>query len=422
MNITKKHILIGSIALGICILSIGISLFIHREVDINKVIIEKITSLREKQDKYWLKDGQYLAEQKANIYLKEQEFLKQFNEMDAELKNLMGQLTSTELLPEWTPAHEQYYKGGKPRFSLLQVGGETPSEDTVPSLVPTAHADSSGYTSPDDLYYTCLRSYNCYVTQTDKDHFKSNGYLATDIGTGGQNVPVHVPDYQNMEIEYEVKYTFYPDTTGNTVELFGEHNGSKFMWRIGHIHWEWNGSNYKDILDGGKARTGDILAYSGGETEREDQGATTGKHVHIEYLVWDGVKYAPVPYRIGETVNMHQSVQDKKIEFPVKVGVTSYNPEVAQNDADPWTGAAGVRMQEGMIALSRDLIYGTGNAYNPSSPIKYGAKVRLDSDVSGCAGVYTVQDTMDKRFNNMVDIFKVNRKDNVSCTGTITLL
>lgn len=102
-------------------------------------------------------------------------------------------------------------------------------------------------------------------------------------------------------------------------------------------------------------------------------------------------------------------------------GVTTYNPEVAQNDADPRTGAAGVSMREGMMALSRDLLAPTKAHPEWSGPIPYGTVVTLSAPGydARCNASYEVQDTMNKRFKKKGDVFRENRSGNFSCpSGT----
>lgn len=93
--------------------------------------------------------------------------------------------------------------------------------------------------------------------------------------------------------------------------------------------------------------------------------------------------------------------------------VTSYNPQVGQTDSDPWTGAAGVRMEEGMIALSRDLLSRWGG------PISYGQTVHFSApgQDSRCNASYVVTDTMNARFSLRADVFRLSRDRNFSCTN-----
>lgn len=82
-----------------------------------------------------------------------------------------------------------------------------------------------------------------------------------------------------------------------------------------------------------------------------------------------------------------------------KAIVTTYNAEVAQTDADPFTMASGKRVYEGAIA---------------SNCHKIGTKIQIRD-----LGEFTVEDRMNSRYtkdcgteNERLDIFKWNRVDN----------
>lgn len=91
------------------------------------------------------------------------------------------------------------------------------------------------------------------------------------------------------------------------------------------------------------------------------------------------------------------------------ITVTSYNAEVAQTDADPFTMASGKRVYEGAIAT---------NCY----PI--GTKLELEG-----LGTFTVEDRINQRFtqdcgteNERADIFKWNKEDNGKWNVKLTVL
>jgi len=471
------------------------SLFTRTE-DSYRVAAREVVALEQKYDKYWDTEGKKLALAKEDLFKQEQVVNSKLEEISKEIEE-KKKLTKKELLNEWKPTYVAYYVDNKKKKYRIIEEGIGGVEDGSGAILDT-------YTKPSDLFYTCLKQYNCYVTQSDREHFSRNGYLATDIGTADKNLPIRLPDFMGKEVVYTLKYVNYPKTTGATVEAFAEVDGVKIMWRIGHTHWDWDNIKYNDLYHNKQLKTGTVIAYSGGEKEESfknkgNQGATTGKHVHIEYLMWDGSKYAPAPYRLDQTINVHKEDNsfiptahaedlqkvadgpqwtdyatisantwqedsskwserkrfemtvanpDEKVQsnfvvavkdliegmtnnpitsgnemYPRYVYVTSYNPEVKQNDSDPWTGAAGVRMSEGMIALSRDLVNNPANKeYNMNSPIKFGDKVHLQSPNENCTGDYVVSDTMNRRFKNRADIFRLNRKDNQSCYGVISVI
>lgn len=104
----------------------------------------------------------------------------------------------------------------------------------------------------------------------------------------------------------------------------------------------------------------------------------------------------------------------------IAVTITSYNPHVAQTDNTPEVGASGrnlvIAAKEGdrTIALSRDLLW-----YYGKGKIKWHDKVKLVSDNPQCNGLFSVEDTMNKRFSNRADMFFLSRKDNTSCKALL---
>ena len=103
----------------------------------------------------------------------------------------------------------------------------------------------------------------------------------------------------------------------------------------------------------------------------------------------------------------------------VEVFTTSYNPARAQTDFTPCVGGSGrdlcqaAREGDRTIALSRDLLWFRGGPY------RWHDKVRLTSDIPQCNGVYSVEDTMAKRWSKRADIFFLKRNSNTSCHATI---
>lgn len=84
---------------------------------------------------------------------------------------------------------------------------------------------------------------------------------------------------------------------------------------------------------------------------------------------------------------------------------TAYNSEENQTDSTPYITASGERVQDGTLALSRDMIRAENDmmrrmGYNPTATIAYGDTVDL---------IYVkrmvVHDTMNKRYTNRADIW-----------------
>ena len=74
------------------------------------------------------------------------------------------------------------------------------------------------------------------------------------------------------------------------------------------------------------------------------------------------------------------------------VEITAYNPMRSQTDDRPWETASGRRASLQSLAVSRDLLAKNGGPYN------YG-------DTAYVVVPFIVDDTMNKRYTNRVDIF-----------------
>lgn len=102
--------------------------------------------------------------------------------------------------------------------------------------------------------------------------------------------------------------------------------------------------------------------------------------------------------------------------FPVFI--TSYNPVKGQTDETPCHGASGrdlcLAAKEGdrTVAISQDLL----------KFFRFHEKVKVVSKIPQCNGVYSIEDTMNKRFTNRADLFFMTRKENTSCNATIQKL
>lgn len=131
---------------------------------------------------------------------------------------------------------------------------------------------------------------------------------------------------------------------------------------------------------------------------------------------------------IAMNVNMNNSV-DKRLtaleektspHVTANVTATMYNPVVSQCDADPLITAANYTInptkasEHKYVAVSRNLLKRWGGH------LKYGDKVKL-TGAGNKDGIYTVADTMNKRYTNRVDILETSGKtpykyDNVLIT------
>lgn len=132
----------------------------------------------------------------------------------------------------------------------------------------------------------------------------------------------------------------------------------------------------------------------------------------VNALVELGREHEEIVAGVREEIGMTPQRKEEKIE----VFATSYNPEVGQTDNSPCVGAHGTNVCElarrgvNVLAVSQDLV-----GHNGSKLFTYGEIVRVESEEPGCNGIYQIEDTMNKRFKMRADIFKLDRKDNISC-------
>jgi 3D (Asp-Asp-Asp) domain-containing protein len=81
---------------------------------------------------------------------------------------------------------------------------------------------------------------------------------------------------------------------------------------------------------------------------------------------------------------------------PLQVIITGYSSTVEETDSTPFLTASMTSVRPGIIALSRDLI----RRYNPSAPFRFGDRVHVEG-----IGVFTVEDTMNERWERRADIW-----------------
>lgn len=77
--------------------------------------------------------------------------------------------------------------------------------------------------------------------------------------------------------------------------------------------------------------------------------------------------------------------------------ISAYSPTVSQTDSTPFITANNKRVRDGIVAVSRDLF---------SSGWKFGRKIYIKD-----LGVFTIDDLMNKRMRNSVDIFMFDTKE-----------
>jgi len=124
-------------------------------------------------------------------------------------------------------------------------------------------------------------------------------------------------------------------------------------------------------------------------------------------------EHKPVDVRLAK-------IEQRTQEIVAEVTATMYNAVEGQCDSDPLVTAGMYKIDpkhasdHKWVALSRDLLKRWGGQFT------YGQKIVI----SGCGekdGVYTIVDTMNKRFKNKIDILetkgtKLYKYDNVKIT------
>lgn len=124
------------------------------------------------------------------------------------------------------------------------------------------------------------------------------------------------------------------------------------------------------------------------------------KKLILILVVIAGVKY----YKSTNTevIKLEACKEEVKVvEHKIVVTATMYMPTVGQCDSTPLVTACGKKInpkkasEHKWIAVSRDLL----------KVFKYGDKVQL-TNAGDKDGVYTITDTMNKRFKNKIDILE----------------
>jgi len=124
------------------------------------------------------------------------------------------------------------------------------------------------------------------------------------------------------------------------------------------------------------------------------------KKLILILVVIAGVKYYKSTQR--EIIKLKPYTEDVKVvENKIIVTATMYMPTVGQCDSTPLVTACGKKInpkkasEHKWIAISRDLL----------KVFKYGDKVQL-TNAGDKDGIYTITDTMNKRFKNKIDILE----------------
>jgi 3D (Asp-Asp-Asp) domain-containing protein len=87
-------------------------------------------------------------------------------------------------------------------------------------------------------------------------------------------------------------------------------------------------------------------------------------------------------------------------DVTVKVVATGYSSSIYETDSTPFTTASNTRTRNGILALSRDLL----RRYTPGAPFGFGDRVHVTG-----LGEFVVEDSMNQRWNNRIDIWFPSR-------------
>ena len=118
---------------------------------------------------------------------------------------------------------------------------------------------------------------------------------------------------------------------------------------------------------------------------------TTFLHSSLSELLAERSRLTDVLLDAGYTIRSNDNVM---------VVVTGYSSSVYETDSTPFTTASNTRTRDGILALSRDLL----RRYTPGAPFGFGDRVH----VSGL-GEFIVEDSMNQRWNNRIDIWFPSR-------------
>ena len=149
--------------------------------------------------------------------------------------------------------------------------------DNIETIWPTVLADMSPK-CPQDLFYGFLWTNNVRVSQSTKEHYSRNGFLAIDVATSGKKDKVYAPDLYNKEIEWNIEFTRFSDRTIGKALVFTSDDHKIIFGHVG----SWNGVK--------TAKTGAEVGIVGGCGDGLNEGVSTGCHLHIEYYMWDKAK------------------------------------------------------------------------------------------------------------------------------------
>lgn len=215
-------------------------------------------------------------------------------------------------------------------------------EKVEEKVSPKEEYNIEGHLMPKSLFYIFSKKDSVSISQSSKEHFANNGYLATDISTHGKYLEVYAPSWDYIDTEgnyfdeprvYTAKIVHNYGTMGLTLELHWEEDDKNYNWAIGHMHDIW-------VKDGEEVKTGQKFGSSGGCVGDLQEGeVSTGCHVHIELrLEGEAIvypTYTSTPH--GDDLKALKSYKSKIQDQKEVIATSLYQPieDYLISHADP---------------------------------------------------------------------------------------
>lgn len=260
------------------------------------------------QDETLQKKAQYRGEfYDAEFKKRQDEFQMQFDADAEEYANdRVLEYTKNKLTANAagiTKQHENTSRGSGGSEGDDQIGGSYPTDTLAPKDLWYVFANTRRASG--EVYYSGGFATADEAMQDHRYTEGRGGLLAVDIGTSGRSLYLRAPDLKGESVDWKVgANSMEREGVGNYITLTTESEGHLHTILIGHVA-EWK------IKDGDTVRTGQAIGKSGGCPGMENQGISTGCHVHLE-LYFDG---SVVPYT-GTGAQYRTKVQKVSSEKP----------------------------------------------------------------------------------------------------------
>jgi|APSaa5957512535_1039671.scaffolds.fasta_scaffold189716_1 3D (Asp-Asp-Asp) domain-containing protein len=118
-------------------------------------------------------------------------------------------------------------------------------------------------------------------------------------------------------------------------------------------------------------------------------------------------KVLPTQEAMADTlITVVPAVVDTVEIVTIPVTITAYSSTVDQCDDDPFITASNKRVERGVIALSRNLL----KKFDAEAPFDWGHEIYIIID-GDSLGPFIVEDAMNKRYKDYVDIWHPTREE-----------